>query len=97
MNNVAELVPPTPSPSLNGALLCFCRVTYSKDLDAAAYLETATKIVRSYEPETTAGRRISVEDFLSWFDDLSADEYFALAGADKGELDPVSQKGAAWE
>jgi hypothetical protein len=91
--NAINLVPPTPSPSLNGALLAMCRVTYRNDLSAAQYQEKAAIIVRSYEPETTGAGLLSVEEFLSWFDNLSADEYLALAGA------PVetTNKGAMWE
>lgn len=90
--NTATLIPPTPSPSLNGALLAMCRVTYKNDFSAAEFQDIAEKIVRSYEPETTGGGRISVEDFLSWFDDLSCDEYLNLAGAPVVESD----KGAPW-
>lgn len=98
MNNVnvteCGLPIPTPSPSINGALLALCRVTWRNDYSDAEFRGVVSKIVVSYEPENTVGIRLTADDLISFFDDLSADEYLALAGAD---VSSNVQKGAAWE
>lgn len=98
MNNVnvteCGLPIPTPSPSINGALLALCRVTWRKDLSDAEFSDIVGKIVVSYEPENTVGIRLTTDDLIGFFEDLSADEYLALAGAD---VSSKAQKGAAWE
>lgn len=92
--NTATLVPPTPSPSLNGALAALCRVTYRLELDDAAFAEEAAYIVRSYEPTTQAGP-VDADCLVGWFEGLSGDEYFNLAEAPL-EAYTNSQRGATW-
>jgi hypothetical protein len=76
------LTVPTPSPSLNRALATFCRATNTADLSDTEFYQTAESVVRTHRPVTTVGRALTASDLISWLDDLTADEYFALAGVE---------------
>ncbi len=80
--NLFPVCVPTPSASLNNALRYLCEVSYMTDLTDAALLEVAKVACDDFRPVTTGSnnRVISPTDLLSWFDDLSGDEFFSLAG-----------------
>lgn len=84
------LTVPTPSPSLNRALATFCRATNQADLSDTEFYQTAESIVRAQRPVTTVNQPITASDLISWLDDLSADEYFALAGVEFKALRSIS-------
>lgn len=76
------LTVPTPSPSLNRALATLCRVTNMADLSDVEFYRAAESVVRRDRPVTTVGRALTASELISWLEDLSADEYFALAGVE---------------
>lgn len=89
--NTATLIPPTDSPSLNGALLALCRVTYRNDYSDAQFNDVAAKILTNYEP-TVDGAALDLTDLLEAFESLSSDEFLNLAGVDVVSAD----RGQPW-
>lgn len=85
----------TPSPSLNRALEAMCRATVHVDLTPTQFDQAAADIVATYQPSTTGTghRTITVSAFLSWFEDLDANEYYVMAF---GELPSHLETKAPW-
>lgn len=85
----------TPSPSLNRALAAMCRETWFQEYSEAEFREMTGRIAYTYLPVTTHGLRIDADMLESWFEDLTVDEYLAMACGTQAVV--RTERGAAWE